>query len=213
MRYGIFAIGAFVLLSIAVPQVGKAYTFTLHQQFPDIFADFLTVTYTASGGGSGTLTASGFASTLTVPPTDPISGTTTYTLTANINAEALQSGTLTIDGKVAALGYNSGTLLTGTLTGLSVGDNSNIAYVTFTPTGGDAYTSGLFVKSGGIILNLATVTPPSSAATFFASSFSSAGNTGVSDNFSTIPEPVTGVLTLMGLATCALASRRRGQRS
>jgi hypothetical protein len=210
MRRSIIA-GAFAIAAALLGAVDSAhaYTFTLNQQYPDIFADFLTVSYTGTGG-TGTLTASGFASTLTIPPGNSITGTTTYTLTANISSENLASGSLTIDGKIAGLGYNSGVLLTGTLTGLSVQGGQDIVYVTFTPTGGDA--KALYGKSGGIILNLATLTPPSSTATFFNANFSSNGNTGVSDNFSTIPEPLTGLSGLMGLGALAITRRRHGRR-
>jgi hypothetical protein len=213
MRRCISAVGALAVVLIGAVHSGQAYTFTLTQQNPDVFAYFLNVTYTASGGGSGTLNVSGFADTFAVngvaPPGYTITGTTTYTLTANINAENLQSGTLTIDGNVVPLSLNTGVLLTGNLTGLSYQGGQNVIYITFATTGGAA--AGLYGADGGIILNMNTAVPPASTATFWNSSFSSAGST-VDDNFSVIPEPVTGVLTLLGLGTLALACRRQTRR-
>ena len=82
---------------------------------PDIFSAFIDVVYDA---GNALLVASGDAFTLD-DGSGPEIGITdgTANTTAGIgNSGTLSGGTVTVNGTIASLGYNSGTLLTGDLT-------------------------------------------------------------------------------------------------
>ena len=82
---------------------------------PDIVSSFIDVNYNA---GTDTFTASGFALELDDDGSVPAEAITggTFDLTAVIDGSGtLSSGSLSIGGTVASLGFNSGTLLTGNL--------------------------------------------------------------------------------------------------
>lgn len=118
---------------------------------PDIVSSFIDVNYNA---GTDTFTASGFALELDDDGSVPAEAITggTFDLTAVIDGSGtLSSGSLSIGGTVASLGFNSGTLLTGNLTafGFPNGGGDPLEFL-FDVTGGDA--AGLFGSSGGIIL-------------------------------------------------------------
>jgi hypothetical protein len=203
-------IGVAIVVVMAA-QTAHAYTFTLTQRDPDLTANPLTVSYTVISG-TGTLSVTGTAASLT-PVGLPQTGITggTYALNATINATtgALQSGTVTADGTFSAPGYNytSGVLLTGNLTAMSYTNGLNIVYFDFTPTGGDALP--IFGNSGGIILNLNASSP-----TLWAASFNNGPlHLGTADNFSSVPEPITGALTFMALGSLAFVGVRRGRGS
>ena len=123
---------------------------------PDIASSFISVGYNA---GSDAFTASGFALELdddgSVPPETITDGA--FDITASIDAAGALNlgGTLNINGTVASLGFNSGTLLTGSLTAFGFKDSGGepLEFL-FSVTGGDA--AGLYggVGSiGGIILS------------------------------------------------------------
>ena len=110
---------------------------------PDIVSDFIDVTYDAAGDS---FVATGFARELdddgSVLPENIVNGT--FNLAATIDAAGnLVSGSLTIGGTVASLGFNSGTLLTGDLT--AFGDPLEFL---FDVTGGDA--AGLYGGVGSV---------------------------------------------------------------
>jgi len=139
------------------------------------------------------LSANGFASSL---DGSPIAGGT-FTLSADISAGGiLNSGTIAITGTSGI--YNSGTLISGSLTEVGFGANEVLEFL-FDPTGGDlfaAYTG----RRGGIILSASGYNGDE-----FNSNFASAPFNAFSD---TAPVPVpaalwlfgSGLLGLMGLA-------------
>ena len=167
---------------------------------PDIFSSFIDVNYVAA---TDAFTASGFAMTLdddgSVPPEDIAGGS--FDLSASINDTGLlASGTLAIGGTVAALGFNSGTLLTGNLTafGFPGGGGDPLEFL-FSVTGGDA--AGLYGgvgSTGGVLLTGGTGFTGD-----FTADFRGAG-TAVAD-VAPIPLPAaawlfgTGLLGLIGL--------------
>ena len=163
---------------------------------PDIFSSGINVDYTAS---SGVFSAIGTASTFEddgVGPATPISGGG-FDLTASIDTSGvLSGGTFSIDG---TLGAFTGTLLTGTLTGLgfpSIGNGDPLEFL-FDVTGGDLASA--YGTSGGIILS-------NSGFTGFASDFINTPFTGVADTGTVVPVPAavwlfgSGLLGLIGIA-------------
>jgi len=169
--------------------------------FPDIVSDFISVEYNA---GTDVFTASGFAEELDDDgsvPAETITGGT-FDLTATIDdSGALVSGTLSIGGTVASLGFNSGTLLTGTLTAFGFPDaGGDPLEFLFDVTGGDA--AGLYGSvPGGIILSDAGFTGD------FTNDFNNAGF-GVAD---VAPVPLPAAVWLFGAGLLSLAGfgRRR----
>jgi len=141
-----------------VPSLAQAAPLNLTlNDVPDIVSQFIDVTYDS---GLQALTASGFALELDDDgsvPAEPIAGGIFY-LTATIdNAGNLVggTGTITIGGTVASLGFNSGTLLTGTLTAFGFPNAGSDPFeFLFDVTGGDAaalYGGGSV--PGGVILS------------------------------------------------------------
>ena len=120
--------------------------------FPDIVSSFIDVNYNA---GTDAFTASGFALELDDDGSVPAEAITngTFNLNASIDASgSLSSGSLSIGGTVASLGFTSGTLLTGNLTAFGFPDSGGdpLEFL-FSVTGGDA--TGLYGSIGGIILS------------------------------------------------------------
>ena len=122
---------------------------------PNIFSANLGVQY---GFALDTLTVSGNASTLDddgVGPAwniDSTCCTPSFILSATIDSAGIASGgSLTIGGTVAGLGFNSGTLLTGTLSsfGFPTAGGDPLEFL-FDVTGGDA--AGLFGTQFGVVL-------------------------------------------------------------
>jgi len=121
---------------------------------PDIVSSFITVDYNSA---TDVLTASGFANQLDDDgigtPLNIAGGT--FDLAASVLDDGtLAGGSLAIGGTVAGLGFNSGTLLTGSLTdiGFNIAGGDPLEFL-FDVTGGDA--AGLYGSLGGIILNSA----------------------------------------------------------
>jgi len=128
-----------------------AVPFNLILSTPDIVSGFITVDYDAD---LDALTASGFALQIdddgAGPRIDIDDGL--FGLNARINdAGALTAGNLFIGGTVDSLGFNSGTLLTGTLDAFGFPDAGGdpLEFI-FSVTGGDA--AGLYGGTGGVIL-------------------------------------------------------------
>ena len=125
---------------VLVPSLAQAAPLNLTlNDVPDIVSQFIDVTYNAT---LDELTASGFALELDDDgsvPAEPITDGT-FDLSATIgDAGNLVGGTIAIGGTVASLGFNSGTLLTGTLTAFGFPDaGSNPFEFLFDVTGGDA---------------------------------------------------------------------------
>ena len=172
---------------------------------PNITSSFITVDYIGNSI-SGNLTATGFANVLSPPgaPAGNIAGGT-FDIFANINENAMTaSGTLTIGGTVASLGFNSGTLLTGVLADIGAGVGDPLEFL-FTVTGGDA--AGLIGIQAGVILS------QSGYSGSFSCNFSSGPFQALSDTFSAPvnPVPVPAAIWLFGTALIGLVgfSKRR----
>lgn len=180
---------------------------------PEIESVFITVDYVGNNAG-GLLMASGFAQAVTPPgsPSGIITGGT-FDINANINFNAqVAIGTLNIGGTVAGLGFNSGTLLTGTFSSMpadqmfGAGPGDPLEFL-FDITGGDA--AGLY---GGIGSQAGVNLSQSGYAGSFAGNFTSGAFQALADTFAlpnTVPEPVSATLGVMGLGVLGLVTRRR----
>jgi hypothetical protein len=175
--------------------------------YPDIFSEFITVDYIAA---TDQLTATGFARTLdddgSVPAEDITGGS--FDLLATVtDAGLLTGGTLSIGGTVPTLGFNSGTLLTGSLTSVIPTPGDPLEF-TFDITGGDA--AGLYGGTqstlGGIILSGSGFTGDWTS-DFTGGAFQSLADVGV------VPEPST-VSLLASVLVCGVGgfSLRRFRR-
>lgn len=168
---------------------------------PDIFSGFITTNYVGDNN-AGTLTAVGQSFTLT-PPGAPIGNITggTFNINSNLSFNSLSAaGTLNIGGQIAGLGFNSGTLLTGTLNAFGAGPGDPLEFL-FNVTGGDAAT-----LYGGIGAQAGVILSGSGYSGSFASAFS--GVNGLSDTFGT-SVPLPGTLLLMLSGSSVLMFRRR----
>ena len=204
-----FVVGAVAILAL-VGVTQAAPLGLLLQDAPDVMSSFISVNYVAA---TDTLTASGFALTLdddgSVPPENIAGGS--FDVSAAIDGAGNPlGGTLTIGGTVASLGFNSGTLLTGSLTGFgfpAVGDPLELL---FSVTGGDA--AGLF---GGIGPTVGVILTGSGFSGSFASDFSGPVFGGVADTAPLVPLPsalLTGAMLLGCMVIGGTARRlRRGR--
>lgn len=206
-----FVLSAFAgILTLVLSQAAQAFfpSLNLTTGTPDIESAFINVVYTGNDT-TGTLTADGTALLLT-PPGAPTGQITTgvFDLDATINNTAMTAmGTLRIGGTIAGLGFNSGTLLTGTFSstmanqtfGAGAGDPLEFL---FSVTGGDA--AGLFSTG-----TFGTILSQSGYTGMFANDFVSAPFGGLADTFGPPPVPEPSVLGLMFLGGGLLAYRRR----
>ena len=166
---------------------------------PDIFSGFGSVTYTAATdslvvtGNPQTIFSGGVNYSI-------LAGLTDLTLTATIDDfGVMSSGSLSILGTAPGLGFNSGTLLTGTLTNLGFAGAGSVLEWEFTVTGGDA--AGLWGgATGGLILGGSGF--GGNWTSNFSASFTATSDTGA------VPEPSTALLVGLGLAALAARSRR-----
>ena len=157
---------------------------------PDIASSFINVAYDST---SDFLTASGFANVIT-PPGSPAGNITggSFDINATIDASGVAAAaTLQIGGTVAALGFNSGTLLTATLSMFTAGAGDPLEFV-FNVTGGDA--AALMGPTVEVNLSQSGYTGS------FASDFASAPFGALSDTISTQVPDVGGVLNASGFA-------------
>ncbi len=204
--------GAILALSLftAAPSRATPLGITLFD-FPDIMSAFIDVTYDAAGDS---LIASGTALELDddgVGPPLAISGGS-FDLSASIDdTGTLVGGTLSIGGTVAALGFSSGTLLTGDLLAFGFPDaGGDPLEFLFNPTGGDA--AGLFSGlPGGVILT------GSSFGGSFTENFDNliGGHPGTGSgvaNTAPVPEPSALALLLAGGGLMRLWRRAGGAR-
>ena len=171
---------------------------------PDILSNFITTSYVGDSN-NGTLTASGFSSVITPPgaPAGNIAGGT-FDINASIQENALTaSGSLSIGGTIAGLGFNSGTLLTGTMSAFGAGPGDPLEFL-FSVTGGDAAAlyGGIGAQAGVILSN-------SGYSGSFAQNFTGGAFQSLADTFGPangVPLPGTLVLMLSG---CLYLLRRR----
>ena len=192
---------------VLVPSLAQAAPLNLTlNDVPDIVSQFIDVTYNAT---LDELTASGFALELDDDgsvPAEAIAGGT-FDLSATIDATgSLSGGSLSIGGTVASLGFNSGTLLTGTLTAFGFPDAGGDPFeFLFDVTGGDA--AALY---GGGSVPAGVILSGTGFGGNFTSDFdnlSSGTGTGIAvANVGTVPVPAalwlfgSGLLGLTGLA-------------
>ena len=185
---GVLLSGCLVILGIDVSSA-RGSSLDLVPQNPDLAALSLTVDYQPSAGSTGTLTVTGWPTSLTTSGTNtpdyPIIDNGSYDLTAQITKTGQPiSGTLDIGGTIPGLA-SSGTLLTGQLSQFGFQNTGgDIFEFTFNITGGDLapYYNG---QTGAILTATGSGFDGS-----FASSFSTQACEAVADNFTiVVPEP------------------------
>ena len=137
--------------ALLLPTTSQAALLNLNLAItPDIVSGFMDVSYDAA---TDSFSATGFALELKVDGAgvEPIADGS-FLLDATIaGTGALTTGTVTIGGTIAGLGFNSGTLLTGMLTAFSFpAGGGNPLEFTFDITGGDAAAG--YGPNAGIIM-------------------------------------------------------------
>jgi hypothetical protein len=211
--------GAFLRLLVflaaisLLPSAAFATPLNLTLLLPDVVSGTIDVVYDA---GTDTFSASGFAFELDddgVLPNIQLDAPGDFDIIAAIDEfGALSAGTLSITGTIASEGYNSGTLLTGSLSDFGwAGDASGMIFeFEFDVTGGDLAPvyGGL---PGGVILGTTLSTPPGFSG--FGSSFNNRifdfeGTGAGGADTAPIPEPSTALLLGAGLGALALYRRR-----
>jgi PEP-CTERM motif-containing protein len=173
---------------------------------PDVASGFIDVTYDAA---SDAFVASGFAMEMnddSIAPTEAISSGL-FSIGADIDDSGLlNSGTVNIGGTIANLGFNSGTLLTGSLTAVGADAPSGVIEFLFSVTGGDAVgLYGGIGATGGIIMGFTDFTGWGSS---FNNNFGIQGlGQAVADTAPVVPEPTT--LALLTAGMFAIKRRKR----
>jgi len=190
-----------VALACLMSTSAQAVLLNLKLGNPDIVSGFMDINYAAAGD---TLTANGTALEMLIDDTPTIEAIVggSFDLTAAIDDSGLLSGgSLTIGGSIAALGFNSGTLLTGTLNAFGFNPAGNPLEFLFAVTGGDA--AGLFGDTGGVILS----------DTGFGGSFDTDWGSTYAIADTAPPIPIPAALWLFGSGLLALfgITRRRKQ--
>jgi len=179
----------------------QAAPLNLNLLTPDITVNYINTNYDA--------VTDLFTTTYSIPSTLSMDGSTqntiaggTMTFTAEIaTGGILNSGSFSIGGTVASLGFNSGTLLTGDLIDFGFLNSSQTLEFLFNPTGGDLASSYTFGSGqGGIILAISGYNGDD-----FNSSFSTSAYNGIAD-VAPVPVPAaawlfgSGLLGLVGIA-------------
>ena len=176
---------------------------------PDIYSDATAVSYDFM---SMQLSVNGSAELLKPNNiTDGMFGSGTFSLTAMIDhGGVLSGGSLSILGQVGP--YNSGTLLSGTLTAFGFNGQFAPFEFLFTATGGDLMS--LYGSNGGIILNLGGGTFNGSFSGDFDNDFGDPSMAmGYSDTGITPSVPDSGsTLLLLGFGFISLAVIRKALR-
>lgn len=170
---------------------------------PDLSALFVTVDYVAS---MDTFDASSTLLSLDdgISSYSVTGGALSLSATIDGTGTLSPGGTLTVTGTIAGLGFNSGTILTGTLTALGfpdTGAQANVLEFLFTVTGGDA--AGLYGSTGYVALS----SPGFDYQTGFTGDFSTSSGGPLDIQSAVVPEPAgLSGLVLIGLG---LGLRRR----
>ena len=201
----------------------QAALLNLTKTTPDITAASVNVNYVAA---TSMFTATGFSSAYDLdgisPPDFSISAGGVpsqqflISMTVNNATGALVSGTVAVNGTIPALGANSGSLLTGTLTnfGFMNPPGGTLFEFLFNVTGGDLLPAFGPLHTGGIILN-ATQNGGTPFTGVFTSNFFNTASTapalGTADAFF-VPEPGSlSLLTISGFAAVGARWRRCGR--
>jgi len=144
-------------LTITSSQVQATPLNLILSDSPDIISSWIDVSYNANNEA---LTMSGYALELFDGTASHQIANGTFALSANVsNSGVLSGGSLTIGGTIAALGFSTSNLLTGSLFALGFDDSTSANNQTlefrFDTTDGDAallYTNT--GSSGGILVHL-----------------------------------------------------------
>lgn len=201
----LMAVASVALILVAMSAtVTTAAPINLIPYPPDITSVFIGVNYDA---GTNIFTANGFSSDLDLdglaPPDYALDAFGSYSVTATVDENGeLLGGSITITGEITALGFNSGTLLTGIFVPGTdkfgfIDGGGEIFELTFEVTGGDVatlYESGIGPKRGGTIINAVN----SGFNGDLTQSFANDGFSGSSDTFP-IPEPASMTIALLGM--------------
>jgi hypothetical protein len=167
------------------------------EQFPDVLSGNMDVVYDAAGE---TLTMDGFALELDDDGVGTAVGITdgTFELLAGIDSSGgLDGGSLTIGGTIPSLGFNSGTLLTGSLVAFGFpGAGGDPLEFVFDVTGGDL--ASLYGEGPGGIIVGDSGFGGSFAADWDNLMMGIAGTGFAVSNTAPVPEP--GTLALLGVA-------------
>ena len=194
--FGVVAIACLLAILMARPVKATPLNLNLNP-YPDIFSSFITTDYDA---GTDLFTASGWALTLDDDGAGGVENIIggTFDLDATIsNSGVFSSGTLSIGGTVATLGFNSGTLLTGNLTAFGFGGANDPFEFLFDVTGGDA--ASLYGSTGLVLLHESGF-----SGNFVSGTWTS---TAIADTGTPVPEPASMLPLLGGLI--GLAGFRR----
>jgi hypothetical protein len=226
MRNGRFCAAVLtVLAGLVVSGPAHAAMLGLTKHAPDITSGLVKVSYTSS---NATFTSTGTSASFDIDNVAPpdysganfTAGSFTLSMTVNIATGAPTGGTVTINGKVPALGATTGSLLTGNITafGFPTGGGQTFDFL-FNITGGDlASYWNATGHPGGMILDMGS--PGTGAIAFtgvFTSDFrntSGALGNGVSDAFIT-PEPAAafGIVFISAMRVVSLRPAGRSKRA
>lgn len=195
--HGTILQGILLLLSVGSAQAFPNNGLSLDlSSSPDLNISGITVDYDATGA----LTATGFATNLMYEGNTHAvdGGQGAFSLAASIDPLTGQavSGSLSINGTISSLGYQSGTLLNGTLSGFHSGAaGTDTLEFLFADLSGDA--ASLFGLEAGIILSQ-TGFAGGVPALAFQTAFSSNGAFGLANVSTQIAEPSTLLMLVLG---------------
>jgi hypothetical protein len=192
-------------LVLGVPSA-NATLLNLMAEGPDVTSGVLDVQYQAS---SGSFTVAGTAMTFDldhISPPDYNITSGNYAINMLLTPAGIPtSGSLSIMGKIPALGANSGTLLTGQISqfGFQNPPGGEIFEFIFNVNGGDL--ASYYAGKAGVILNASDTGFTGS----FTSNFSNSPFSASTDTFP-VPEPSTAILLfILGAAVLTITGWRR----